>query len=247
MKPTIIFLHGLLGNLSNWTAAAEYFRKLGFPVSVPEMPLYDEHREPILDYLVSWLDQYSRDLGELVPVGNSLGGHVAVLFAHRFPERVRALVLTGSSGLYENNALGSFPRRHSYTYIRDKVQGVFHPRFKAEPALVDEVFATVNNNRKCFRIIKTARTAQRNYVLRELPEITRPVLLLWGREDAITPPSTAEEFAALLPDARLVWLEECGHAPMMEKPAEFNAAVLDFLEEICNIRPVQSSTGIKTS
>ncbi|WP_222597276.1 alpha/beta fold hydrolase [Chitinophaga pinensis] len=146
------------------------------------------------------------------------GGHVGILYAHRYAANVKSMLLTGSSGLYENNTLGTFPKRHSRTYIQERVEYTFYDAKTATPALVDEVFAIVQDNRKCFRIVKTAKTAQRNYVTKELPEINMPVLLIWGADDNITPPAVAEEFEKMLPNVKLVYLKECGHAPMMEKP-----------------------------
>jgi pimeloyl-ACP methyl ester carboxylesterase len=223
MKQTIILLHGLFGGLSNWQHVVEHFQE-DADIRIPPLPIYDEHKENILDYLVSALHNYiqSSGLRNVILIGNSLGGHVAILYAHRYPENVKSLVLTGSSGLYENYTIGSFPRRHDYSYIKQKVIDTFYDPAIATKELVDDVFEIVGDNRKCFRIIKTAKITQRSYVTDILPEIKTPVLLIWGMDDTITPPAVAEEFRELLADGELVYIPACGHAAMMERPDEFN-------------------------
>jgi len=239
MKQSIILLHGLFGGLSNWKGVIDHFG-LTYDVHVPLLPIMNEHKEDELDYLVNWLQRYIDDAGlkKVILVGNSLGGHVAILYAHRNLQNVRALVLTGSSGLYEKNSLGSFPRRHSYHFIREHVGNTFYDPKTATDELVEEVFKIVGDNRKCLRIIKTSRRTQNSYVTDLLPQIKLPVLLIWGQNDTITPPHVAEDFRKMLPDAKLVYLSACGHAPMMEKPKEFNKVLEDFIINIC--KPVVS-------
>jgi pimeloyl-ACP methyl ester carboxylesterase len=230
MKQSIILLHGLFGGLSNWQTVVNHFGST-HDVHVPLLPITDEHKEDDLEYLVNWLHRYIDDAGlkNVILVGNSLGGHVAVIYTQRNLSNVRSLVLTGSSGLYENSTLGSFPKRHSKSYIHKQVANTFYDPLTATDELVDAVFEIVGDNRKCFRIIKTARKTQRTYVTDLLPQIKLPVLLIWGREDRITPPNVAEDFQRMLPDVRLVYLSECGHAPMMEQPQEFNRILESFI------------------
>jgi len=230
MKQTIILLHGLFGSLSNWQHQTEYFQN-DFDIHVPSLPIYDEHKENVLDYMVNALHKYieAAAIKNVILVGNSLGGHVAILYAYKYQENVKSLVLTGSSGLYERFTMGTFPRRHDYLYIKRKVSDTFYDPATATKELVDEIFETVADNRKCLRIMKVAKTTQRNYVTDILPKITKPVLLIWGDEDIITPPRVAEEFKVLLSHADLVFLPNCGYAPMMEKPKEFNMILERFI------------------
>lgn len=234
MKQSIILLHGLFGGLSNWKGVIDHFDS-AYDVHVPLLPILDDHKEDELEYLVRWLQNYIDDAGlkNVILVGNSLGGHVGIIYTHRNLENVRSLVLTGSSGLYEKNTLGSFPKRHNYSFIRKHVANTFYDPLTATDELVDEVFKIVGDNRKCLRIIRTSKRTQNSYVTDLLPQIKVPVLLIWGREDNVTPPNVAEDFKRMLPDSKLVYLSQCGHAPMMEKPVEFNEALEHF---IINIR-----------
>lgn len=233
MKQNIVLLHGLFGGLSNWEHVAHHFSG-HCNIYIPSLPIYEEHKEPLLDYFVRMLHSYleSLQLTDVILIGNSLGGHIAILYAHQYPARIEGLVLTGSSGLYENYMIGSFPRRHDYGYIQRKVRETFYNPTIATKALVDDVFATVNDNRKALRIISTAKFTQRNYVTGLLPHIHQPVLLIWGAQDIITPPKVAAQFASLLPHATLVFIEACGHAAMMEQPEQFNRSLAAFLNDL---------------
>jgi 2-hydroxy-6-oxonona-2,4-dienedioate hydrolase len=88
---------------------------------------------------------------------------------------------------------------------------------------VDEVFETVNDRLKVLRILTMAKSAIRHNMRKDIPNIKVPSCLIWGKNDTITPPEVGEEFHKLLPNSELHMLDKCGHAPMMERPVEFNA------------------------
>lgn len=100
----------------------------------------------------------------------------------------------------------------------------------ATDELVDEVFEITNNRLKVIKIIALAKSAIRNNLGEELNRISIPVLLIWGKNDNVTPPFVAEEFKKLLPNSELHFIDHCGHAPMMEVPEEFNKILLNFLQ-----------------
>ncbi|WP_199141041.1 alpha/beta fold hydrolase [Pedobacter sp. ASV12] len=230
----LVLLHGLMGELSNWEPTLDYF-KANYKVIVPILPIYDL---PLLTLGVKSLSKYIlrflkfKKLNQVVLVGNSLGGHVGLVFTVAHQEYVKALVLTGSSGLYENAFGGSFPRRESYDYVREKVEFTFYDPATATKELVDEVFRSINDRSKVIRILALAKSAIRHNMAKELPKITIPVSLIWGKQDKITPPEVAEEFHQLLPNSELNWVDECGHAPMMERPTIFNELLNTFLSRI---------------
>ncbi|PSL44810.1 pimeloyl-ACP methyl ester carboxylesterase [Chitinophaga niastensis] len=231
MKQSLILLHGLFGGLSNWEGVVAHFGP-HYDIRIPPLPIYDQHKCDNLEYLVDFLETYiiAEQLEQVILIGNSLGGHVAILYTHRHPEKVAKLVLTGSSGLYENTSMGSYPKRGNYAYIRERVAYTFYDPATATDALVDEVFHITTDNRKCFGIIRMAKSAQRNYVAHLLPDIQLPVLLIWGTDDKITPPEVAHDFKRYLPQSTLKMIPQCGHAPMMERPVEFNALLEIFIK-----------------
>lgn len=227
----LLLLHGLFGALSNWTAAVEEFRTT-HRVIIPLLPIYEM---PLLDAGVPGLATYverfaaALHLRDLTLLGNSLGGHVGLVYALRKPALVRRMVLTGSSGLFEDGMGGSFPKRGDYAYVAERVAYTFYDPRVATKELIDEVFTTVGSNAKCLRIIAIAKSAQRHNVAKEIGRLKKPTLLVWGLNDTITPPRVAHEFARLLPQATLRFVDHCGHAPMMEHPVRFNQLVRQFL------------------
>lgn len=231
---TLVLLHGLMGELSNWELVIEHFKD-HYHVVVPILPIYDL---PILTLGVKALSRYLhrflkyKNYSQVVLIGNSLGGHVGLVFTVAHQEFVKALVLTGSSGLYENAFGGSFPRRESYDYIKEKVEFTFYDPATATPELVEEVFKTVNDRSRVIRILTMAKSAIRHNMAKELSKITIPVSLIWGKNDKVTPPEVAEEFHQLLPNSELNWVDQCGHAPMMEQSEIFNNFLEKFLDRI---------------
>ncbi len=229
---TLVLLHGLMGELSNWEPTIDHFKE-NYHVVVPILPIYDL---PLLTLGVKSLSKHVfrflkfKKLNQVVLIGNSLGGHVGLVFTSAHQEYVKALVLTGSSGLYENAFGGSFPRRESYDYIREKVEFTFYDPATATKELVDEVFKSVNDRSRVIRILALAKSAIRHNMSKELAKITIPVSLIWGKQDKITPPEVAVEFHELLPNSELNWVDKCGHAPMMEQPAVF----IEFLDKFLN-------------
>ena len=231
---TLLLLHGLFGALSNFDDVTEAF-KSQYKVVIPLLPIYDL---PLLTTGVTTLAKYllkfvkHKKLKNINLLGNSLGGHVALIFTLNHPEYVKALVLTGSSGLYENAFGGSFPKRENYDFIKEKVEYTFYDPATASKELVDEVFQTVNDRNKVIRILSMAKSAIRHNLAKELHKITIPVCLIWGKNDTVTPPDVALEFHNLLPNSELNWIDHCGHAPMMEVPDEFIMYLRRFLDRV---------------
>lgn len=230
----LVLLHGLFGALSNFRDLIEYFRQHN-KVVVPMLPLLDMD---ILHTSVGGLAKYvhrfleARDLKEVHLLGNSLGGHVGLVHTLKHPERIRSLILTGSSGLFENGMGDSYPKRGDKEYIRKKTELTFYDPKMATDELVDEVYSITNNRMKAIKIIALAKSAIRNNLGEELSQIQQPTLLVWGNNDTITPPFVAREFNRLIPNSELHFIDKCGHAPMMEVPAEFNAILHRFLEKL---------------
>lgn len=228
---TLMLCHGLFGALSNFSDLIEKFRHT-HKVVVPILPLFDLD---ILHTTVSGLEKHiaafieHKNYTNIHLLGNSLGGHVALVYILKHPERVRSLTLTGSSGLFENAMGDSYPKRGDYEYIKNKTAQTFYDPAVATPELVDEVFEITKNRIKVIKIIALAKSAIRHNLGEELNQIQQPTLLIWGKNDIVTPPFVAEEFKKLIPNSQLHFIDKCGHAPMMEVPVEFNSILEKFL------------------
>jgi pimeloyl-ACP methyl ester carboxylesterase len=229
----LILLHGLFGALSNFQDLVDHFKKT-HRVIIPMLPLFDLS---LLDTSVSGLAKHvqkfidSKDLRNVHLLGNSLGGHVGLVYTLKNQHLVKTITLTGSSGLFENGMGETYPKRGDYEYIRKKTELTFYDPKVASKELVDEVFGIVNNRLKAIKIITLARSAIKHNLGDELTQIKVPVCLIWGKNDTITPPMVAEEFHQLLPASELHFIDKCGHAPMMEVPREFNVILDKFLED----------------
>jgi len=229
----IIILHGLMGGLSNFEGVLNYFPPKGYKVIIPELPVYTL---PVLKTSVKSLSEFLHEfilhkgLKEVILLGNSLGGHVGLLYTKNHPEYVKGLVLTGSSGLYENNMGDGYPKRGDYDYIKKKSEDVFYDPKVATKEIVDEVYESVNDRNKLVRTLALAKSAIRHNMSKELPNMNTPTAIIWGAEDRVTPPNVAEEFNQLLPDSNLYWIKKCGHAPMMEHPDQFNQILKNWFD-----------------
>jgi pimeloyl-ACP methyl ester carboxylesterase len=230
----LMLLHGLFGALSNFQDLIEHFRKTN-KVVVPLLPLLELD---LLHTSVGGLQKFvqrfieHRNYNEIHLLGNSLGGHVGLVYVLKHPERVKSLILTGSSGLFENGMGDSYPKRGDKEYIRKKTQLTFFNPDLATEELVDEVFEITNNRLKVIKIIALAKSAIRNNLGEELREIKQPTCLIWGNNDTITPPFVGKEFNRLIPNSELHFVDKCGHPPMMEVPEEFNKILDGFLNKL---------------
>lgn len=229
----LVLLHGLFGALSNFMDLVDHFKQT-HKVVIPMLPLYEL---TLLDTTVSGLAKHVQKFidamgyGKVHLLGNSLGGHIGLVYALKHQEKVKSITLTGSSGLFENGMGETYPKRGDYDFIKKKTELTFYDPNVATKELVDEVYSIVNNRLKALKIISLAKSAIRHNLGDELRDITVPVCLIWGQNDTITPPMVAEEFHKLLPTSELHWIDKCGHAPMMEVPAEFNKILFDFLDK----------------
>jgi pimeloyl-ACP methyl ester carboxylesterase len=231
---TLMLLHGLFGALSNFTDLIEKFRTT-HKVVVPLLPLFDlDILHTSVTGLAKHVTQFIEHRGyeKINLLGNSLGGHVALVYTLKHPEKINSLILTGSSGLFENAMGDSYPKRGDYEYIKNKTAQTFYDPAVATTELVDEVFEITKNRLKVIKIIALAKSAIRNNLGEELNEIKVPTCLIWGKNDIVTPPFVAEEFKKLIPQSELYFIDKCGHAPMMEVPKEFNEILSKFLSTV---------------
>jgi pimeloyl-ACP methyl ester carboxylesterase len=235
--PPIILLHGLFGGAGNFEC---FVRDFGahYNLVVLRLPIFALPQEKVsVPGLVEFLSEFVafKKYDEFHLVGNSLGGHIALLFTLDQAGPVISLTLTGSSGLYESGLGTSFLKLKDKEFVREKIQNVFFDRAGATDELVDEVFAVVNDHHKAARLVALARSALRQNLSHRLGQVNCPTLLIWGEQDRITPRFVGEQFHRLIKDSRLLLIDKCGHAPMMEQPEQFTRHFENFLQEIARL------------
>lgn len=230
----LMLLHGLFGALSNFNSLIDHF-KSSYKIVVPILPLLDlDLLHTSVGGLEKFLNKFieTRKYSNINLMGNSLGGHVALVHILKHPEQIKSLILTGSSGLFENGMGDTYPKRGDREYIKNKTALTFYDPSLATDELVNEVFEITNNRLKVIKIIALAKSAIRNNLGEELNQVKQPTCLIWGNNDTITPPFVGKEFQRLIPNSELHFIDKCGHAPMMEVPDEFNRILGGFLQKL---------------
>ncbi|HEU4593549.1 MAG TPA: alpha/beta fold hydrolase [Pyrinomonadaceae bacterium] len=240
--PVVVLLHGLGGNTANWAfnvpALAQKFR-----VVVPDQIGFGRSDKPFINYRVgTYVDFLDKFLSELKIeraslVGNSMGGWVAASYALKHPARVERLVLVDAAGFAPPKEfdLGALSGLNPSTRdaMRQLSALVFYDKaLFGSDAAVDVMLAArigAGDGYTIERLVQSIHRAE-DMLDGRLAAIKQPTLLIWGREDGLTPLAReGEKFKQGIPHAQLQVFEQCGHVPQVEKAAEFNAAVLKFL------------------
>ena len=229
----IILLHGLMGGCDNFGEMVDFiseeYHVYGLDLKLFKGRLLKVSVKDLSNYLYKFMNQLG--IKSAVLIGNSMGGHIALIFAKDHPEMVDGMILTGSSGLFENSLGSSFPRRGDKDYIRTKAEEVFYDPKVATDELVDRVFAIATNRIATLKLLRYAKSAIRHNMANDITNLKQPTCLIWGANDKVTPPHVAEEFHKLLPNSELNWIQKCGHAAMWEHPKPFSEIVLRWLKD----------------
>ncbi len=230
----VVFLHGLVGLNDHWEEVAQRIshRCRCIMLQLPLLKL--EGDDCSIHGATELTGRFLREYcgGPSVLVGNSFGGHVALRLALERPELLSGLVLAGSSGLIEKTMMSDIQIRPSRDWLVRKIGELFHDKSRMSEADVDRAFKELSDRAHARAMVRLSRTARRNHLGDLISNISCPTLLLWGRQDIVTPPEAAYELKAKIRDSRLVWFDQCGHAPMIETPEPFGDALNAFLDEL---------------
>lgn len=245
--PTLVFAHGLGGNpMSWWQQVAHFaprytcvaFAHRGFAPSDPVAGGPDPEDYP--GDLTALIDHLGCDDVRLV--GQSMGGWTVLEYALAFPAKVKALVLSSTSGTIDRRGADPSGGARYDAWQRDAEAKVaaglregIHPAMGIAgaarlPALhllyrsIDEMAGGLDKERLRAGLRRTARRT-----LGELADFRVPTLLIAGGEDIVFPPFLASAIAARLPCADAHLIPDAGHSPYFEQAATFNCLVEDFL------------------
>jgi pimeloyl-ACP methyl ester carboxylesterase len=231
----VVFLHGLVGLNDHWESVAASIQHRCRCIML-ELPLLDLTGEDCsiqgaTELTARFLRSYLPDQPAVL-VGNSFGGHVAAKLAIEHQALVRGLVLAGASGLIEKSMVSDIQIKPSREWLERKIGELFHDKSKMNMGDVDRAFAELSHKSKARAMVRLSRTARRNHLGDQLASISAPTLIIWGRQDIVTPPEACEQFQAKVRGSRVVWIDNCGHAPMIEADALFARALNDFLDSV---------------
>lgn len=232
-KP-IIFCHGLFGGIFNIDTVCKEIAK-EYRFIMPYLPMYDMAlMDCTVQKLGDYLDSFIHDLGltEAVVIGSSMGGGAALYYACKPGNKLKGMVLCGSSGLSTIPLAKGFFKRKNYDFVKEATSDIFYDRSIPPDEMVMDVFNAIQNTEVVLRSIRFTKSATNRRMNTELPGIHIPTMLVWGKQDPITPVEVAPQFQHLLPDASLYIINECGHVPTQEKPFQFLEYFFEFMRKI---------------
>ncbi len=230
----VVFLHGLVGLNDHWEPVVAKL-KSSLRCVLFEMPLLRLSGEVCcIQGVTALTERYLTEKfgSKCILVGNSFGGHVALRIALNRPDLVGGLVLAGSSGILEKSLVSDLQIRPTRAWLRRKIGELFFDETNMSEADVDRAFAELSGRTGSRAMVKLSRSARRDELRDRIGELAMPTLIVWGRQDVVTPPEAAESFARLIAGSRLEWLDKCGHVPMIEKTEEFAELMLDFIAKM---------------
>jgi pimeloyl-ACP methyl ester carboxylesterase len=242
--PAVILLHGLGGDTTNWSFTVPALASK-YHVYVPDQIGFGKSDKPVVNYrvatLVEFLDVFCKKLGiqKATLVGNSLGGWTAAMFAIEHPEKVDKIVLVCAAGYTVKRYGGQEVNKDLITALNPSttadlkrgLNAIFYNKAMLTDAFIEQALAAKFKRGDGYTINSFIESIMRgeDYIDEKVKKIKAPTLVLWGREDGLTPLAMGKAFAEDIPGAQLLVIEQCGHVPQMEKAAEFNAALLKFL------------------
>ena len=244
--PTLLMIHGFGANRDNWLRFARHFKD--YRVIALDLPGFGESSKPDIDYDVASQTErvhaFAKTLGltRLHLIGNSMGGHIAALYAARHPEQVLSVALLDNAGVTsprksemfamiergEPNPLvvrraEDFDALMRFVFVNppplpESLKRHFAEQSMANQAIYDKIF----------------RQLRERYVPLEpeLPKIQVPTLLLWGEQDRVLDVSSIEVMKPLLKQPSVVIMPDCGHAPMIERPEDTARHYQAFLDSL---------------
>jgi len=242
--PLVVFMHGIGGNRTNWhdqlPAFAARFKAVAW--DAPGYGQSDDY-EGVLDY-----DDFCADLRRLIDhfgvakahlVGLSMGGSIAQDFYAKHPERVASMVLADTRPGHE----AAFDQKAREEFIRLRVKPLQEGKAPKDmaPAVARSLMGPNAGDRVYQRLVDSMAVLHKDSYIKAIEarttwkpsfvpaKVTVPTLVVVGADDKLTPPAMSKTIADAIPGARLAVIEDCGHLSNIEKPAEFNRIVLDFL------------------
>jgi pimeloyl-ACP methyl ester carboxylesterase len=244
--PHVILLHGLADDYTVWEQTIPALSGK-YHVWAPDQLGFGQSDKPLINYrvsvLVEFLQAFCRKLGieKATLVGNSLGGWVGTAFALACPDKVEKLVLVGSAGYWPKAAGAQGLTREQLTRLsvstvaayRETLKWMLHDETMLTDSFTEAAWTSQLRRNDGYTINSFIESILRreDWLDEKIRRIKAPTLIIWGRQDEVTPLLIGEAFAREIPKAQTAFIDRCGHLPQFECPAPFNAALLRFLNE----------------
>ncbi len=217
----LVLVHGLGTSAASWSRNVDALAGCARVYAV-DLPGFGESDKPaatlppdrLADLLAAWCQAAGIRRADFA--GHSLGGEVVLWLAHRHPALVRRMVLAGSTGAAPRASLVRRVGRLLLDGLREP------PSFM--PVLLRAYWQA-----RPWRMLQTALRSRSPDLLRILPQIEAPALVVWGRRDPVVPLREARRLATALPDAHLAIVEEGAHGVIFDAPDRFNELVCEYL------------------
>ncbi len=242
--PNVILLHGLGGEMANWALTVPALATK-YHVWVPDQIGFGRSDKPLINYRVATLVEFlngfckKTGIGKASIAGNSLGGWTAAAFALAYPEKIDKLVLVDAAGYSPERWGGPKLTREALLRLNPSTPAamkeifriVFHNPAILTDAFVEQAFAAKLKRNDGYTINQFVESILRgeDYLDGKTKNIKAPALVVWGKNDALTPLAIGEAFAQDIPGARTAFLDNCGHVPQMECAPAFQDALGRFL------------------
>lgn len=234
-EQTVLFLHGLFGSPSHWhdvmARLADRYRVIAPQLPIDPQPGRRQHGiksiAELSDQVAEMVD--SLQIDPFVICGNSLGGLVAIDLCARRKDYAQGLVLAGSAGLFERNPIRGIRPSPSREFVRSTVKDIVYDQDLVTDELIDDWHSSFSDRDYVRFVLRVSRATRDRTVEKELSNLDLPTMIIWGEEDAITPPSTGREFQQRIKGSDLQFLPQCGHAPNWEQPGAFADLLHEFL------------------
>jgi 4,5:9,10-diseco-3-hydroxy-5,9,17-trioxoandrosta-1(10),2-diene-4-oate hydrolase len=254
----VLMIHGVGAWAENWRDVMGPIASTGRRAIACDLPGFGESEAPgdvahfgprdafYPKFIGALLDEL--DIPSAHLVGSSMGGAVVYTEAVTQPARIRSLTLVAGGGVGTDVAfflrLCTLPGMPLVARVfgrpeqaRNVLRTCFYDARRIPEALYDEAerygypsFGEFVNALRSGVTLGGVKPSVRDYWLAQAPRYQGPVLVIWGRQDAVLPVAAAADAREVMPQAQVQLIDDCGHLPMIERPDEFLGALLPFLD-----------------
>ncbi|TVP39790.1 putative alpha/beta hydrolase [Candidatus Nitrosocosmicus arcticus] len=239
-KKTIVLLHGLGASAERWADLWPLLKK--YNVIIPDLVGFGYSEKPLIEYTIDFFVRFLEEFFEKmqirnpIVIGSSFGGQLALEYSLLHNDFFEKIILVSPAGTLEKPTYGLSQYIFSGLYPTfENIRSSFQMMANNDEYVVDEITVKDYMNRMRlpnakYSLISTLLAMRKDQTLRKrLVEISRPTLVIWGRNDTTIPVENIEYFKEM-PVVETVIMEECGHTPYVEKPTEFYQVIEKFID-----------------